>query len=107
LIARIELIGKGVGELRKLETIDGKQIVERLEALDSAQRLYRYTNISGIGATDYTGTLSVKPKGTGSSAEWRVQFLADGQPDFIVRTVVSTLQKTGFEALKKRFGGEK
>jgi hypothetical protein len=36
-----------------------------------------------------------------------VQFLADGQPDFIVRTVVSTLQKTGFEALKKRFGGEK
>lgn len=107
LIAKIEVIGTGVGQLRKLETIDGKQIVERLEALDNSQRLYRYTSTSGMGARDYTGTLDVKPKGTGCSAEWRVQYLADGQPDLIVRTIVSTLMKVGFEALNKRFGGAK
>lgn len=53
---------------------------------------------------DYTGTFDVKPKGTGSSVEWRVQYQADGQPDIIVKTVVSTLLKTGLESLKPRFG---
>ena len=107
LIGRIEGTGAGIGQLRKIETIDGKQIIERLEAVDDSQRLYRYAMISGIPAADYTGTLDVKPKGTGSSVEWRVQYLADGQPDIIVKTVVSTLLKTGLESLKSRFGVSK
>ncbi len=106
LIARIKLIGEGVGQLREIELVDGKEIIERLEAVDDSQRLYRYTNISGMGVVDYTGTMDVKPKGTGSSVEWRVQFLADNQPTLVVRTILSTLMKTGFEALKKRFGAE-
>jgi carbon monoxide dehydrogenase subunit G len=104
LIARVELIGSGVGQLRKIETIDGKQIIERLEAMDDSQRLYRYTNISGIPASNYTGTFDVKPKGAGSSVDWRVQYLADGQGTLVVKIIVSTLLKTGLGALKKRFG---
>jgi hypothetical protein len=107
LIARVQLTGEGVGQLRTIETIDGKQIIERLEAMDNSQRLYRYTNVSGIGAVDYTGTLDVKAKGAGSSVEWRVQYLPDNQPDFIVKTIVSTLLKAGFEGLAKRFGAQK
>jgi hypothetical protein len=103
LIASVQLSGEGVGQLRTLETIDGKQIIERLEAMDNSKRLYRYTNVSGIGAVDYTGTLDAKPKGAGSSVEWRVQYLANGQPDIVVKTIVSTLLKTGCEALRKRF----
>ena len=30
--------------------------------------------------------------------EWRVQFLADNQPTLIVKTIVATLIKTGFES---------
>jgi hypothetical protein len=104
LIAKIQLTGEGVGQLRRIETIDGKEIIERLEAMDNAQRLYRYTNVSGLGVADYTGTFGLKPKGSGSSVEWRVQFLADNQPTLIVKTIVATLMKTGFEALTKRFG---
>ncbi|MBV9299638.1 MAG: DUF4331 family protein [Verrucomicrobia bacterium] len=104
LIASIKLTGQGIGQLRSIETIDGKQIIDRLELTDDSQRLYRYTNVSGFGAVDYTGTLDVKPKGSGSSIEWRVQFLADNQPTLIVRTIVATLMKTGFESLEKRFG---
>jgi hypothetical protein len=107
LIAKIKLTGTGVGQLRTIETIDGKQMIERLEASDNSQRSYRYTMISGIQAVDYTGTLDVKPKGTGSTVEWRVQYWADGQPDIIVKTVVSTLLKTGLESLKSRFGAPK
>ena len=77
LIAKIQLTGEGVGQLRTIETIDGKQIIERLEAMDNSQRLYRYTNVSGIGVVDYTGTLDVKPKGTaaqssGACSIWQI-----------------------------------
>jgi len=104
LIARIAVTGTGIGQLRTIETIDGKQMIERLEAIDEVQRFYRYTMISGIPALDYVGTLDVKANGAGSSVEWRVQFWADGQPTLIVRTIIATLLKTGLEALKKRFG---
>ncbi len=107
LIASIQLTGEGAGQLRKIETIDGKQIIERLEFMDNSQTLYRYTNVSGLGVVDYTGTFDVKPKGSGSSVEWRVQFLADNQPTIVVSTIVATLMKTGFEALQKRFGALK
>jgi Domain of unknown function (DUF4331)/Polyketide cyclase / dehydrase and lipid transport len=107
LAASEKLTGAGVGQLRTIETIDGKQIIERLEMSDNSQRLYRYTNVSGLGVVDYTGTFDLKPKGSGSSVEWRVQFLADNQPTLIVKTIVATLMKTGFEALTKRFGALK
>jgi hypothetical protein len=77
LIASVKLTGEGVGQLRTIETIDGKQIIERLELMDNSQRLYRYTNVSGLGVVDYTGNFDLKPKGAGSSVEWHVEFLAD------------------------------
>jgi hypothetical protein len=107
LVADIRLTGTGIGQLRTIQTIDGKRIIERLEENADAQRLYRYTNVSGIPASNYLGALSVRPAGSGSSVEWRVQFLADDQPDFIVKLIVSTLLKTGLESLKRRFGAAK
>ena len=107
LIASIKTVGTGVGQMRVIETIDGKQIIERLEKIDNSSRSYRYTMIGGIQATDYTGTLSVKPKGTGSSVQWRVQYWADGQPDIVIKTVVTTLLRTSLESLKARFGASK
>ena len=107
LIAKIELTGAGVGQLRTIETIDGKQIIERLEAIDEPRRFYRYGGVTGIQAADYTGTLAVKPKGAGSSVEWNVTYLPDGQPDIVIKITVATLLKTGLAALKARFDGAK
>lgn len=103
LVAKIQLAGTGVGQLRTVETIDGKKIIERLEASENAQRFYRYGGVSGIQASGYTGTLSVKPKGTGSVVAWDVTYLPDGQPDIVIKITVATLLKTGLAALKKRF----
>jgi hypothetical protein len=103
LIANIKLIGAGIGQLRVIETIDGKQIIERLDAIDNSARFYRYTSISGIPASDYTGRLEVKPNGAGSSVEWGAQYLPKGQGDVVVKTIISTLFKTGLESLKPRF----
>jgi hypothetical protein len=103
LIANIKLIGSGIGQLRVIETIDGKEIIERLEAIDHSARSYRYTGISGIPASNYTGRLEVKPNGAGASVEWGAQYLPKGQGDIVVKTIVSTLFKTGLESLKARF----
>jgi hypothetical protein len=104
LIADIKLIGTGVGALRVIETIDGKQIIERLDAVDVSSRSYRYSNVSGLPVSNYTGVLAVKPNGSGSSVEWRAQYLANGQGDLVVRTIISTLFKAGLDSLKPRFG---
>ena len=98
------MTGTGVGQLRTVETIDGKRIIERLDAIDNARRQYRYSGITGMGASNYTGVLEVGPKGNGSAVTWRVQFLSDGQPTIFIKTIVATLLKTGLESLKPRFG---
>ena len=103
LVARVRLTGAGRGQLRRIETRDGREIVERLEEIDSVRRFYRYALVAGIPASHYTGVIEVTPKGSGCVAEWRVQFLANNQPDIVVRTVVSTLLKTGLGSLKARF----
>jgi hypothetical protein len=107
LVAKVEMTGSGVGQLRTIDTIDGKQIIERLDEIDPSGRFYRYTSLSGIPASNYTGALGVKPKGDGSVVEWRSQFLSDNQPDIVVKAIVSALLKTGLDSLKQRFGAAK
>jgi hypothetical protein len=101
-VARVNLTGAGLGQLRTLGTVDGREIVERLDAIDNAKRFYRYSLVAGVPATRYTGTIEVSPKGSGCVAGWRVQFLANNQPDIVVRAMVSTLVKTGLGSLKLR-----
>ena len=103
-VARVRLSGSGIGQLRTLTTVDGREIIERLDRVDEARRSYRYTLVAGVPASHYAGTLEVKPKGRGSVAAWRVDFLADNQPDIVVRTMVTGLIESGLGNLKTRFG---
>jgi len=107
LTARINLTGAGIGQLRTMLTLDGQQTVERLEAIDDEKRFLRYTHIAGMAVSHYTGTLEVKPKGSGSVVDWRAQFLAANATDRAMKVKVSTLFKTGLESLKPRFGAAK
>ena len=85
-------------------TVNGQQFVERLEAVDDSKRLLRYTNVAGMAVSHFTGTLEVKPKGSGCLVDWRAQFLATNATDRAVKVKVSTQFKTGLESLKQRFG---
>jgi len=102
-VARVILTGEGLGQLRKLGTVDGREIVERLDEVDNAKRFYRYSLVAGVPASHYAGTIEVTPKGSGCVAGWRVEFLANNQPDIVVRTMVSRLVETGLGSLKSRF----
>jgi hypothetical protein len=105
LNAKINLTGTGIGQLRTIETLDGREIVERLEAFDNVRRCFRYTNIAGMPVSHYSGKLEVKPNGSGSVVDWRVQFLANHQTDRAVKVLLSTILNTGLESLKSHFGG--
>jgi hypothetical protein len=107
MTARVGLTGTGIGQLRTIETLDGKEVVERLESIDSAKRCFRYTNIAGMPVSRYTGILEVTAKGSGCVVDWRAQFLADRQSDGAVKVMVSTLLDTGLGSLKFRFGAAK
>jgi Polyketide cyclase / dehydrase and lipid transport/Domain of unknown function (DUF4331) len=107
LVARVNLVGTGIGQIRRIETLDGNEIVERLEAMDNAKRVYRYSLVAGVPASHYAGMMEVKPNGGGSIANWRVDFLASKQPDIVVKDMVSALERTGLGNLKARFGAVK
>ncbi|HJZ73400.1 MAG TPA: DUF4331 family protein [Vicinamibacterales bacterium] len=103
LVAGVRLIGSGPGQLRKIRTLDAKEIVERLDEVDHAKRSYHYSEVAGIAVSHYAGVVEVKPQGSGCVASWRVEFRADKQPDIVVRTMVSTLLKTGLGSLRQSF----
>jgi hypothetical protein len=104
LTATISVTGTGIGQLRAIRTLDSKEIVERLDAIDDTKRFLRYTHISGIPASHYTGSLEVRPQGSDCVVDWRVQFLANHQTDRAVKSMVMTLLNTGLDSLKSRFG---
>jgi hypothetical protein len=104
LIANLQTTGMGVGQLRQIETLDGKTIVERLESIDEARMTLKYGLVCGIPASHYEGTMEVRPNGTGSTLRWSVTYRPDGQAKLIVNLIVSTLLDTGLNGLKKRFG---
>ena len=104
LVAQLTLTGEGPGQLRRIETLDGKVMIERLSERDEAQQTYRYALVSGIPANPYNGALSVQTSSTGSSVTWSVSYRPEGQGDLIVRLIISSLLNAGMAALKKRFG---
>jgi hypothetical protein len=103
-VAKVRLVGTGLGQLRRIETRDGREIVERLEDVDDVKRIYHYSLVAGIPASYYVGTIEVQPNGDGCVAKWRVDFLADKLPDIVVRGMVEGLLKSGIDNLTSRFG---
>ncbi len=104
LVAQLTVTGEGTGQLRRIETLDGKIMIERLSERDEASKTYRYAMVSGIPANPYNGTLSVQATAAGSSVTWSVSYRPEGQGDLIVRLIISSLLNAGMAELKKRFG---
>ena len=61
--------------------------------------------VAGMPVSQYSGTIEVKPHGSGSVVDWRTQFIANLQTDRAVKVLVSTLLNTGLESLKSHLGG--
>jgi hypothetical protein len=104
LVATVVTTGIGIGQVRNVDTIDGKVIIERLKSIDDGKMQLAYTLVSGLPATHYEATIDVQPKGSGATVTWQVRYRPDGLADLFVRTALTGLLTAGLGNLKARFG---
>ena len=96
------------GSIRRLSILGGGEIVERLEKIDSNDRLYRYSIVSGpLPVANYTATLRIKddPDSKGSILEWSSNFDPSGASEMDAMKSIQSMYQSGFENLRKMFGG--
>ena len=98
-IARVEMIGDGVGAVRVVHTVRGLAIRERLLECDPALKRLRYEIVGGsdmpcAGVTSYCCTIRLAPLPDGrTSAHWRSEGTGDAPID-PVRDYLDTLYRT-------------
>ena len=98
---------KQKGEVRELSLAGGGKIIEKLESLDNGERVYSYTiTDSPLPVSNYTATIRVMDNEEGKAVvEWSSEFDAMGAPENDAVKVIQDIYQTGFDNLKKIFGG--
>jgi hypothetical protein len=88
------------GKQRTLSLKGGGTIVEALENLDTANRAYTYTIISGpLPVANYHSTLSVANDPKGSLLKWTGKYDANGASDADAKKVIDGIYEAGEKAL--------
>lgn len=96
------------GRIRRLHIPGGGEIVERLEAIDPQDRLYRYSVVSGpLPVANYTATLRIKDSegGQGAIVEWSGEFDPAGASEADAEKAIQDIYLSGFDNLRKLFTG--
>ena len=105
-IEKSELDEEGGAKIRTLSLVGGGTIVERLEQVDDSERAYTYSILSGpIPVADYVATIRVREARQGCTIEWSSEFTPSGAPESDAVAAVRGVYETGFENLRKMFGG--
>jgi hypothetical protein len=101
-VARTRLTGTGIGQLRRTETRDGREIIERLEEVDNARR--------SLLADRRRSRLSLHRHDRSHAERQRLRrqmargILRRQSARHCGEAMVSTLVETGLGSLKPRFG---
>lgn len=95
------------GKIRVLTLAGGGTIEERLDHADESRRSYCYSLIGGpLPVGNYKATVAVKDHGDGAATvEWSSDFDARGASEAEVIDLVRNIYKSGFDNLRKMFGG--
>ena len=107
-VEKSEVAQDGGNKVRTLTLAGGGgSIVERLDQIDDNERLYTYSILSGpLPVANYTSTIRVKDNGSGGcTVEWGSEFNAEGAPESAAVAAIRGVYETGFENLRKMFGG--
>ena len=107
-VEKSEIEKEGTSTLRRLHVAGGGTVFERLEAVDDAERVLRYSIVeSPLPVGDYVATLRVRDRGDGRSCtvEWSSEFSPVGAPESEAVKVIQGVYQAGLESLKGIFGG--
>ncbi|MGU3358933.1 SRPBCC family protein [Methylobacterium sp. M6A4_1b] len=99
-IEKCVLSQDGGKTLRTLSLKGGGTIVESQTKRDDKAMSYTYAIVSGpLPVSDYSSTISVMPKGSGSTVNWTGSFKAKGAPDAVAIDAVSGIYDSGLKAI--------
>ena len=91
---------------RTLTLGNGATLVEEQTARDDAARRYSYTILEGpLPVQDYHSTISVTPKGTGSTISWTGDFKAKGASDADATKAIQGIYDSGLTELAVKTQG--
>ena len=95
------------GNMRRLSLAGGGTVVEKLVKRDDNERVYTYSIIdSPLPVKNYEATIRVKDDGEGNTTvEWSSEFEAEGAAENEAMDIIAGIYQTGFDNLKKIFGG--
>jgi len=94
------------GQTRTLSLAGGGTIIEKLEKVDDGARTYTYSIVdSPLPVKNYTATIKVSGEGDNSTIEWSSEYEAAGASGEDAMKAIEGIYQTGFDNLKKMFGG--
>ena len=106
-VAKSDMEGEGTGAVRTLTTVDGGQIVERLESHDDSSRTlsYRITS-SPWPLLNYVSTMHITPTDDGHcELEWSCEMGTKEGAEQEMQETIAGIYEMGFDGLKKLYGG--
>jgi hypothetical protein len=103
LVRHSETRGVGKGAMRRVGLIGGGTLVERLEHISNAERVYLYSVVEGPFPVDHcVAEIRVTDKGDGTSVVcWSSNFIASGVPDREAAKALQTVFRAGLENIKR------
>ncbi|GAB3394422.1 SRPBCC family protein [Azotobacter armeniacus] len=90
------------GRLRRLETVDGEIIVERLLEFSDSELQYSYALLeSPFPVSEYVGQMAVRDNGAaGAQATWSSRFRSEGVDEAEIAANFENFYRAGLERLK-------
>jgi len=103
MVKRSETQGTGKGAIRRLRLLGGGTIVERLEHVSDAERVYLYTVVDSPLPVDHcVAEIRVKDCGDGTSiVEWSSNFVPSGAPEREASRALRDVYAVGLQNLKR------
>jgi mxaD protein len=103
LVRHSDTRGTGKGALRRLRMMSGGTLVERLEHISNAERVYLYSVLAGPLPVDHcVAELRVIDQGDGTSVvEWSSAFVASGAPERDAIKALKDVYTAGLQNVKR------
>ena len=103
LVRRSDTRGVGKGAMRHVGLFGGGTMVERLEHVSDAERVYLYSLVEGPFPVEHcVSEIRVTDTGDGTSVvSWSSNFIASGVPDREAAKALRTVFNAGLENIKR------
>jgi Polyketide cyclase / dehydrase and lipid transport len=103
LVRRSDTHGVGKGAVRRVGLISGGTLVERLEHVSNAERVYLYSLVEGPFPVEHcVSEIRVTDTGDGASVvSWSSNFIASGVPDREAAKALHAVFNAGLQNIKR------